>query len=69
MQKENVLSMNSITLGYDLDSKFLRKYKFGLIRFELGANELFRLSTVKQERGLEYPYARQFNFTIKVNFN
>ena len=69
MQKDNELSLNSITLGYDLDSKFLRKYKFGLVRFELGANELFRISTIKQERGTEFPYAHSYNFSIKINFN
>ena len=69
MQKDNELSLNSITLGYDLDSKFLRKYKFGLVRLELGANELFRISTIKQERGTEFPYAHSYNFSIKINFN
>ena len=69
MQKDNVLSLNSITLGYDMESAFLRKYKFGMIRFELGANELFRISPVKQERGTSYPYAHSFNFSIKINFN
>lgn len=69
MQKEDVLSLNSVTLGYDLDSKFLRKYKFGLIRFEIGANDVFHLSTIKQERGTSYPFAHSFNFSVKINFN
>lgn len=69
MQKNNVLSLNSLTLGYDLESKFLRRYKFGMIRFEFGATDLFRLSSVKKERGLYYPYAHKFDFSIKINFN
>ena len=69
MQKDNELSLNSITLGYDMESAFLKRYKFGMIRFELGANDVFRISPVKRERGTSYPYAHSFNFTIKINFN
>ncbi len=69
MQKDNELSLNSITLGYDMESAFLKRYKFGMIRFELGANDVFRISPVKRERGTSYPYAHSFNFTVKINFN
>ena len=31
-------------------------------------SDLFYISTVKQERGLDYPYSRRFSFTLSMNF-
>ena len=39
----------------------------GVLRFEVGAHDLFRLSSVKAERGLSYPYARNINFSLSVS--
>ena len=39
-----------------------------MVRLELGANELFRLSTIKAERGLSYPFARTMDITLHVTF-
>lgn len=64
----NLISFNSLTLGYDLPPRLLKKIGFGMVRFELGANELARFCTVKQERGLSYPYARTMNFSLKASF-
>ena len=30
--------------------------------------DLFRIYTVKRERGLDYPFARTFNFGLQVQF-
>ena len=64
----NWLSLNSLTLGYDFDSKVLTPLHLSMLRFEIGSNELFRVSSVKQERGLSYPYSRTFNFSLKASF-
>ena len=31
-------------------------------------NDIFRVSTIKQERGLDYPFARSFEFSISAAF-
>ena len=64
----NMLTLSSVTLSYDLPRKWLKKIRLGMIRLELGANDLVRFSTVKQERGLNYPYARTMNFSLKASF-
>ena len=64
----NLLSLNSLTLGYDLSPRLLKKVGLGMLRFEFGANDLARFCTVKQERGLSYPYARSVNFSLKATF-
>ena len=64
----NLLSLNSLTLGYDFTQRLLKKVGFGMLRFEVSANDLARFCTVKQERGLSYPYARTVNFSLKATF-
>jgi len=39
-----------------------------MLRLSVTANELFYLSTIKQERGLSYPFARSATFSAQVNF-
>ena len=68
VQDYNVLTLNSLSLGYDFGDNFLKKMGFSMIRIEVGANDVFRCSSVKAERGLSYPYARTMNFSLRANF-
>lgn len=64
----NLLTWNSVTLGYTFDPKLIKKMGLSMLRLEVGANDLARFCTVKQERGLSYPYARSVNFTLNASF-
>lgn len=68
VQDYNMLSFNSLTLGYDFDMAWMKKAHIGMLRAELSGNDLFHLSTVRIERGLDYPYARSFSASLKVSF-
>lgn len=71
VQKNNNLSLNSITLGYNLSaasSLWLKTAGISMLRFELGANGLFYWSSIKAERGLDYPFARTMNFSLNLTF-
>ncbi|WP_279191369.1 hypothetical protein, partial [Butyricimonas virosa] len=68
VQNKNVITCNSLSLSYDFNSEILRKLHLGMMRLEIGANELFRLSTIKAERGLSYPFARTMDITLHVTF-
>lgn len=68
VEKENFLSISSITLGYEFDSRFLNKFKCKRLNVSLSMNDIVRFSTVKQERGIFYPFARGFSFTISPTF-
>ncbi len=67
IQDYNVLSFNSLTLGYDFKREMLKKAKIGMLRLELSGNDIFRASTVKAERGLDYPYSRSFAVSVKMS--
>jgi len=68
VEKENYLSISYISIGYEFDSKMLSKLKFKRLNLSLSMNDLVRFSTVKQERGTNYPFARGFSFTISPTF-
>ncbi len=70
VEDNNVLTLNSVSLGYDFDAgqKWMKTIGLSLLRFEIGANDLCHWSSVKVERGLNYPYARSFNFSLKAAF-
>lgn len=68
MQKYNLLSMNSLTLQYEFGERVTRALRIERMRVEANTGELFRCCSVEQERGLSYPFARNFNFSLMVNF-
>ncbi|MCS4224653.1 SusC/RagA family TonB-linked outer membrane protein [Sphingobacterium sp. BIGb0165] len=71
IQKENVLSGESFSLGYEFRrQKYLWMSHCGLqtLRFTAYANDIFRVSTVNTERGLDYPFARNISFTVNATF-
>ena len=68
VQKYNLLSMSSLTLQYEFGERIARALQVDRLRLEANTGELFRCCSVKQERGLGYPFAKNFNFTLMVNF-
>ncbi|WP_158582649.1 SusC/RagA family TonB-linked outer membrane protein [Odoribacter sp. AF15-53] len=68
MQRNNVLNWSSMSIGYEFDREMLKRIGIENIRIEVGTNDLWRLSTVKAERGLSYPYANAVNFSVNIRF-
>ena len=70
VQDESTLSLQNIYLSYTFQNNRWLKNKLGVQNMTVGANmsDLFYLSTVKQERGLSYPYARRVSFTLGMQF-
>ena len=69
VQDENVLSCESISIGYDIMApKILNAIGADRIKITGYLNDAFRFSSVKQERGLNYPFARRFAFSLNISF-
>lgn len=68
IQRENVLSGESISAGYDFNPKKLAKLGVSAIRLQANMNEIFRISSVKEERGIDYPFARTMSMSLSVTF-
>ena len=70
VQDESTFTCQNVNVSYDFrDNKWLMS-NLGMQNLGLRFNcsELFRLSTIKQERGTNYPFARQFSFSVTATF-
>lgn len=67
-QRENFLQFSAININYDFGRKLLTKYKLERLRLNFSMNDVLRVSTVKMERGTDYPFARTLNFGLMVQF-
>lgn len=66
--KENFLSGESFSVGYDFSSEMIKKAGMQALRLQANMNDIFRISSIKEERGLEYPFARTVSFSLSVTF-
>ncbi|MFV0522545.1 MAG: SusC/RagA family TonB-linked outer membrane protein [Mangrovibacterium sp.] len=70
VQTENTLTLQNINVKYDL-KPILKCFKdsfFESFVVTANASNLFYISTVRQERGTSYPFARTFSFGLNVIF-
>lgn len=65
---DNLFTLSSMSLSYDLPRHLCQKMYMERVKFMLSATDLFRLSSVKQERGTNYPFARTFSVGLNVTF-
>lgn len=65
---ENTLSGESISITYETTAKWLRR--IGASSMTVGGymNDIFYLSSVTNERGLDYPFARSISFSLGLRF-
>ncbi|MDR3245519.1 MAG: SusC/RagA family TonB-linked outer membrane protein [Prevotellaceae bacterium] len=68
VQKNNTLMFNSLSLAYDFDRNLVKRLGLRMLRFQVTMNEIGVLSTIHQERGTSYPFARKFGFTLNAGF-
>ncbi|RFS20669.1 SusC/RagA family TonB-linked outer membrane protein [Chitinophaga silvatica] len=68
IQKENLVELQSLYLSYDLKQQQVRKLGLQALRGSITMNDVFRISSIKQERGIGYPFARSLTCSILATF-
>ena len=66
VQKDNSLSLEALRIGYEFSPELVHKWGLGSLRLNAYMNDIFRLSTIKMERGTSYPFARSVSFAISL---
>src|SRR5690606_10936502 len=61
---DNLLTLQSVFLSYELNSSLIKKMSLSNLRLGVTANDLFRISSVRVERGIHYPFARGISFSL-----
>ncbi|MDR2131102.1 MAG: SusC/RagA family TonB-linked outer membrane protein, partial [Odoribacteraceae bacterium] len=68
VQRENVLVFESLNASYEFFGGWIERTGLGNLKFQVSARDLFRASTVRAERGIAYPFARNVEAGLSFNF-
>lgn len=68
VEEEYRFDISSLSLGYQFPQIFCKKLGLKQLRVEVRSSNLAVFSTVKQERGLAYPFERSVELSIRTNF-
>lgn len=65
---DNLFSLQTVSASYDLPKKYAAMIRAERLKINLSTTDLFRLSTIRQERGTSYPFARTYTAGLSVTF-
>ena len=68
IQDNDMLNFKSLSMSYTFPSKLTKKFAMERVKLTFQVEDLFYWSTVKRERGLDYPYSHTYNFGLQVQF-
>ena len=68
IQREKYLRLSSININYNFGMKTLQHFKLQRLKLNFSMNDVLRLSNVAMERGISYPYAREYNLGVMIQF-
>ena len=65
---DNSLVGESFNIGYEFPDRIARRMKLGAMNVQLTMTDLFRATSVRVERGIDYPFARTVTMSLGVTF-
>lgn len=69
VQKENTLECQSIQLKYDFSQQWVKQHLgTQYLSLAFSTDNLFRVSSIKQERGIMYPFSRRYTLSLSATF-
>lgn len=68
VQDDNVFQLQTVALNYTNTSKWLRKMHIESFNVAINASDIFYVSTIKRERGTNYPFARHATISFGFQF-
>lgn len=67
VQKDNSFTLESFRIGYEFDNEWVKHIGFSSLRLNAYMNDIFRISSIKAERGIDYPFARSVSFSLSFS--
>lgn len=68
VQKDNWLSLESASVYYRFSNEFNKKMHLQDTKVTMYSGQLFYLSSIRRERGLNYPFSRSFTLQVQTTF-
>ncbi|WP_081643190.1 SusC/RagA family TonB-linked outer membrane protein [Sphingobacterium paucimobilis] len=69
VRDNDMLIGESFSLGYEsINAAWLKSIRASSVTFRVYMNDIFHISTIKNERGIDYPFARSVSFSAGIRF-
>ena len=68
VQKNNYLTIESVRVSYEFPYQLMNKSGIQGMTVSAYMNDICRWSSIKEERGTSYPFARSVSMSLSVNF-
>ena len=69
VMKDNQFIFQTINLGYDFPAQWVQKhFRMEYLSVKGYLEDILYLSTIKRERGLDYPFSRKFSVSLTARF-
>ncbi|MCC8173684.1 MAG: hypothetical protein LIO65_04660 [Odoribacter sp.] len=68
VEDNNILTCESVSFGYETEAKWLKNIGASSLNVRAYMNDIFRISTIKNERGIDYPFARSVSMSVGLRF-
>ena len=65
---DNAVIGESFNIGYEFPDRIVRRMHMGALSLQLTMTDVFRATTVRVERGIDYPFARSVTFAVGITF-
>ena len=65
---DNSLVGESFNVGYEFPDKIARRMRIGAMNVQLTMADIFRATSVRVERGIDYPFARTVTMSLGITF-
>ena len=71
VMNENLFQFSSLSISYRMEKNqfpFLQKLHISSMKWAFNMEDIFYLSSIKRERGTDYPFSRQFALSLNLVF-
>ena len=68
VQDNDYIAIESVRLGYEIPHRFINRFGVSGLTISAYMNDIARWSTIKDERGTSYPFARSMTVALGLNF-
>ena len=68
VQDDNYLQFANLSLGYNFSGEWMKKIGLSQLKTSVLAYDIFHISSIEVERGIEYPFARSISLSVRANF-
>ena len=65
---DNSLIGESFNIGYEFPDRIVRRMRLGALNVQLTSSDIFRATSVRVERGIDYPFARTVTMSLGITF-